>query len=147
MVKTNLKAVSISAIIISFVGCSKDVDRSMVIGTYVANHNLGIDTLVIKADGTYRYFFKDKNGKVFTNSNKWVFEYFDGNPIISFEDFIFVHDEEKRELIKGILEKEGIKTKSDGKGFWGVYPKTSLFGKIRLSIDPDLNYYYEKIEE
>jgi hypothetical protein len=108
-------------------GCDKQIDRSMVIGKYTANHKKGTDTLELKSDGTYIYYYRSADGKSLTNTNKWVFEYQDKEPWITFEKFTFG------------LSGYGSKVP----GFWVVEVERS--GRmLRLCIDPDLNYYYEK---
>jgi hypothetical protein len=101
----------------------------MVIGRYVANHQKGLDYLELKTDGTYILNFKSSDGKEFINTNQWEFEYRDGNPWITFSGFVF-----------GL---PGYGTQKPG--FWLVeVEKSFLTGNLRLCIDPDLNYYYEK---
>ena len=99
----------------------------MLIGKYIANHKKGIDTLELKKDGTYIYYYKSADGKELTNTNRWQFEYQNKEPRITFEKFFFG------------LPGYGSKVP----GFWDVEVEKS--GKtLRLCIDPDLNYYYEK---
>lgn len=99
----------------------------MLFGKYTANHKYGIDTLNINQDGTYNYYFKSTDGTELTNTNRWKFEFQNNEPRIIFEKFIF-----------GI---PGYGSKMPG--FWDV--EVEKKGKsLRLCIDPDLNYYYEK---
>lgn len=100
----------------------------MVLGKYSANHKYGIDTLAINSDGTYDYYFRSIDGAELTNTNRWHFETQSNEPRITFDKFIFG--------IPGYGSKEP--------GFWDV--KVEKSGKtLRLRIDPDLNYYYEKL--
>jgi hypothetical protein len=113
--------------LLGFLGCSEQVDQSMIVGKYIANHKKGIDTLELKADGTYTFYYKSADGTELTNTNRWEFEYQNKEPRITFEKFIFG------------LPNFGSKEP----GFWNV--KVEMSGKTpRLCIDPDLNYYYEK---
>jgi len=110
-----------------FLGCSKQIDRSMLIGKYIANHGKGTDVLELKSEGTYIYYYRSADGKELTNTNRWKFEYLNKEPRITFEKFIFG------------LPGYGSKVS----GFWDVEVEKS--GKtLRFCIDPDLNYYYEK---
>ncbi len=108
-------------------GCTEQIDRAMLVGKYTANHGKGVDTLELKSDGTYNYYFKSVDGKELTNTNRWEFESQGKKPRITFEKFIFG------------LPGYG----SEKPGFWDVEVEKSG-NTIRLCIDPDLNYYYEK---
>lgn len=121
-------------ILLTLLGCSgKPIERSIVIGKYLANHKLGIDQLELKEDGTYTYYFKFPNGKEFTNSNRWELEYLDKVPVITFEEFIFA--------LPGFESRKSPSLKTPG--FWPA--EIQVFGKrTRLCIDEDLGYYYNK---
>jgi len=109
------------------IGCSNQIDRSLLVGKYIANHGKGVDTLELKSDGTYFYYYRSVDGKELTNTNQWKFDYQDKEPRITFEKFIFG------------LPGYGVNVP----GFWDVKIESS--GKtIRFCIDPDLNYYFEK---
>jgi hypothetical protein len=98
----------------------------MLLGKYTANHERGVDTLELRTDGTYIYYFKSA-GKELTNTSRWHFGYHNREPRITFEKFVFG------------LSGYGSKVP----GFWDV--KVERSGKtLRFCIDPDLNYYYEK---
>ena len=111
------------------IGCTKAIDRSMVVGKYYANHKKAVDSLDLNSDGTYVYYYKAPDGKEFKNINKWEFEYVEGKPTITFLQFIF-----------------GLPGYGSPKpGFWSVeVQKTFWRGKLRLCIDPDLGYFYVK---
>ena len=70
------------------IGCTSElkneIDRQMVIGKYVANHQKGEDTLELRPDGSYVYQYVALDGKTFKNINKWEFEYSNGKPMITF---------------------------------------------------------------
>jgi hypothetical protein len=99
----------------------------MVIGKYYANHNKAVDSLEIKPDGTYVYYYKAPDGKEFTNINRWEFEYTKGKPTITFSQFTF-----------------GLPGYGSPKpGFWIVEVQRTFWGReLRLCIDPDLGYFY-----
>jgi hypothetical protein len=110
-------------------GCTNAIDRSMVVGTYRANHNKGVDLLELKADGTYLYHYTAPDGREVRNTNKWEFQYLDGKPKITFFEFSF-----------GL---HGYGTPKPG--FWLVeVEKPILDNRLRLCIDPDLGYYFIK---
>jgi hypothetical protein len=50
-------------------GCEKPIERPMVLGKYKANHQKGIDSLELKPDGTYTYYYKAFDGKEIKNAN------------------------------------------------------------------------------
>jgi hypothetical protein len=99
----------------------------MVIGKYIANHKKGINVLELKPDGIYIYYYRSADGTELKNSNKWEFEYQNNEPRITFEKFIFG------------LPEYGTKRP----GFWNVKVEKSK-KTLRLCIDPDLNYYFDK---
>jgi hypothetical protein len=111
------------------IGCTSTIDRSMVIGKYYANHKKGVDSLELRSDGTYLYYYKAPDGKELKNTNKWEFEYVEGKATITFLQFIF-----------------GLPGYGSPKpGFWTVQvQKTFWRGELRLCIDPDLAYFYVK---
>lgn len=111
------------------IGCTKAIDRSMVVGKYNANHNKGSDSLELRADGVYLHHYTSADGKELANTNRWKFEYQDGKPIITFVQFAF--------------SLPGYGTKYPG--FWIVEVKKSIIGNtLHLCIDPDLGYSYIK---
>jgi hypothetical protein len=111
-------------------GCEKSIERPMVIGKYRANHQKGIDSLELKPDGNYTYNYKALDGKEIENSNRWEFEYSNDRSTITFHSFVFG--------LPGYGSKQA--------GFWVVEVKRSFAGNLRLYIDTDLGYYYEKIK-
>jgi hypothetical protein len=108
-------------------GCSNQIEVKSLVGKYVANHKKAADTLELNADGSYIYHYKSDSTEI-KNSNKWSFEYVDGKPTITFTGFIFG--------LPGYGSKEP--------GFWIVEVRKSLGGVLKLTIDPDLGYYYSK---
>jgi len=106
-------------------GCSKSMDRSDLIGKYTANHRKGLDVTELKENGAYVHTYQPPGGAAVTNSNKWELSRADGASSVTFSKFSF-----------------GLGIGSTVSGFWDV--EVERFGnKKRLSIDPDLNYYYE----
>ena len=112
------------------IGCSQIYNREQLSGKYVANHPYGKDYLFLNIDGTYSYSFTDKNGETTTNENKWQLEHINKKTVLTFLHFDFA------------LPDYG----TDSAGYWVVEVKKSFAGNYRLIIDPDLNYYYEKVK-
>jgi len=109
--------------------CQKPADRALVIGKYLSNNKSATEMLNVKSDGTYEYYYKGSAGKEITNSDKWIFEYWRGKPLVTFSHFIF-----------------GWKETESRPAYWAVEVERSLFGNIKLSINSDLDYYFVKPE-
>jgi hypothetical protein len=114
------------------VGCVIPIDNDEIPGRYVANHKkVLLDMVEIRADGTYTYQYKTVSGDDdFTNTGTWIIEDHAGRTYITFNKFVFV------------LPGYG----SGRPAYWPVEPLRSLTGSIRLTLDPDLGYYYVKQE-
>ncbi|CCQ91560.1 hypothetical protein NITGR_730018 [Nitrospina gracilis 3/211] len=66
--------------------------------------------------------------------NIWEFEYFQGQPLISFMNFSHKWD---GKYFEGSKER----------WIWPAHVEKTIFGKIRLPLDDDLGFYFEKLEE
>jgi len=118
--------------IVALTGCARyqtssdALQRRDVIGKYVANHGKGLDLIDVRQDGTYAYTYRPSTGgEELRNTGSWSLHYDDGKARITFHDFVF-----------GWREYGGPMP-----GYWDVEVERSL-GKLRLCLDPDLNYYY-----
>jgi hypothetical protein len=60
--------------------CSRETDRDIVTGKYVANHDKGLDAIRLRKDGTYVYDLRLKSGKEIHTHDHWTFAYEDGEP-------------------------------------------------------------------
>ncbi len=110
-------------------GCSSsptDINSKILLGKYVANHAKGIDEIELKSDDSYKYYFRSKDGREIVNSGNWRLELTENSSSITFSNFIF-----------GL---PGYGTKQPG--FWIVKVEKTFSGKIKLCLDPDLDYYY-----
>lgn len=112
---------------INFIGCSRKVDRAAVVGEFLANHSKGLDAVDLEQDGTYVYTCHLKDQKEWTHTDHWNFYYQEGHPRITFDNFIFCVPEYAKHP-----------------GYWDVEVERSATGKLELSLDPDLNYYFVK---
>lgn len=65
-------------------GCSKKVEKTEVIGMWVANFGTGTNFLDLRLDGTYVHGFYPQGSTGVSVKNKWEFEYWDGEPLITF---------------------------------------------------------------
>jgi len=108
--------------------CSGPIDESMVVGKYKANHNKCMDNLEIKSDGSFiHHYYNEKDGKEHTHGGRWRLKYENGYNNILFNTFF------------SALPEYG--ENSFGFGTTVIKP---IWGNLRIYIDPDLNYYYEK---
>ena len=112
-------------------GCRRVINRDLIVGEYRANHNRGLDTLELKASGTYLYRYDGVDGRHVVNTNEWKFMNDRGRPLIACFGFVF-----------GLPEYNGT---SGRPGTWLVEVSRPLFGgPLRLKLDPDRDYYYIK---
>lgn len=114
-------------VLLNNTSCTQKIERSIVVGKYIAKQDNGIDILELKSDGTYIYYYRFYDGMELKNSNKWEIEYQNNETRITFDKFIF-----------GLT---GYGTKRPG--FWNVKVEKSK-KTLRLCIDPDINYCFEK---
>ncbi len=103
--------------------CSK-IGEKDIVGVYAANHHYGTDSLFVKVNNTYELKLNLNKGKEIVIVGEWDFS----DNYISFDDFSFFLPEHD------YPEKPGV---------WMVEPER-MFGKIKLVIDSDLGYYYNK---
>jgi hypothetical protein len=116
--------------LVALLGCSKVTDRSQVIGTYEAHHQNGVETLQLRADGTYTHRFKGADGIETVYSSKWEFEPYYGEPKVSLNNFPYHFPPNSQKELAGItllgIEKD--------------------WGRVRLYLNYDRGQYYsEKI--
>jgi hypothetical protein len=122
-----IRTLSILSILLSLVGCSREVDSAAVLGTYVANHNKGLDEIELRQDGTYVYVCRLDDGKTLRNTDGWTLHYENGQPRITFNHFTFC------------LSEYGAQP-----AYWDVPVDRTWTGTMRLPLDPDLGYYFIK---
>ena len=83
-----IAAIALTATLIG-AAFSPKIERSAVIGRYVANHGKGLDVIDLRVDGTYAYIFRPVRGGEIRNAGRWTF-YRQGNTSrVTFRDFIF----------------------------------------------------------
>lgn len=133
------------------------IDPAAVPGTYIANHGLGEDVLIVNVDGTYHQYYVSKDGKRFDNMNSWEFENFEGRPGITFKRFISMEVRfesmdpvyAKKYGYQAIPEaaKEHVKISDMAArgGYWHVEIEFDSYrGTLEFCFDPDLDYCYIK---
>src|SRR5438128_1163566 len=85
----SFKAVGVLGVLLVCSGCSTKVERSSVIGTYVANHGKGLESIEVRADGTYNYSCQVDGRNLVHNQGRWIFHEQDGAGRLTFEEFGF----------------------------------------------------------
>lgn len=112
--------------------CKAQFENSELIGIYKANHNRGEDIVILNKDGKYSHTFKT-SGKLFERKGAWEYEIFEDQPLISFYNF-------DHRWSDSYTEEKGERN------VWPAFIERTIFGKIRLGLDDDLGFYYEKID-
>jgi hypothetical protein len=107
-------------------GCSQKVERSEVLGDYQTEHQIGVETIELGADGTYTQHFKQKDGTDTIISDRWEFEPYNGEPKVALHDFRahFPEDPEKTDVTLLGIEK--------------------TWGRLRLYLSYDRDEYYSQ---
>jgi len=109
--------------------CSRAIDRTSLVGKYTGNRGKVVDEIELREDGLYTHdFSRPADGKIFHASGHWVFHRDGSHPRITLHDSIYGNGPYPWPR----------RTYSD------AYVKASWTGKLRLSLDPDSNYYYAK---
>jgi hypothetical protein len=117
-------------------GCSRGIETSDVIGNYIANHGKGTDILEIRADGTYSHTYKstlEGEDAAFNYTDNWEFEQ-DSNRIVL------------NHYIQGWPWRPGDKVDLIPRNMNTVVKRSFFSGTVKILIDVDSNYYYEKEE-
>jgi len=117
-------------------GCSRGIETSDVVGNYTADHGKGTDTLEIRADGTYSHTYKstlEGEDTAFSYTDNWEFEQDTNRIVLS-------------HYIQGWPWRPGAKVDLIPRNM-NTFVKRSFFsGTVKILIDVDRNYYYEKQE-
>jgi hypothetical protein len=121
MNKIGLYSLVVLILLITWVGCNR------VIGTYVANHGFGTDTLKILSNHKYiRICYPPNNSSHYRDTGTWDIE--DGT--ITF---------------RGWHGRNELNGSFDGDAIWGADLDRSFYiGNLRLPINLDMGYYYIK---
>jgi len=108
-------------------GCSGNLNRTDVIGTYEARHAAGSERIELRSDNTYGYRFKPVVGSELNSTDKWEFtDYGDGKKVALYN--FYSHFPPRFPGAEIML--------------LGVHKE---WGQIRLYVSYDLNLYYSKI--
>jgi len=110
-------------------GCTKVTNSSELVGKYEAHHRNGVETLELRADGTYVSEFKSSDGKEMRYSSSLKLGPDGWEPKVFFDNFV-QHFPGTQESPIGTLV--GIENRG---------------GKIRLYVSYDRDLYYTKTTE
>ena len=118
-------------------GCGPKLTRKSVIDTYKVEHRTGpithgVETLVLKANGTYvQTFVPAAKGPIVRNTGNWVFDDTYG-PEIKLEDALSVPGPESP--LKYPIPRMNQ-----------TLPVTRIMGRLAICRDPDIGLYYMKV--
>jgi len=128
-------------LLITLYACNTNFEEAELLGTYKANHGKGEDIIYLKKNGEYLHIFKSSK-KTYKENGTWGYETFQNEPMISFYNFNHRWRYEDWQQDPEVNESpETIKN------IWPAHVERSLFGKIRLGLDDDMGYYFEKVEK
>ncbi len=121
-------------VLLMVAGCAKQLERSDLVGTYVVNYSHGTETLILKQDGSYEQDYMGKDGKKLANTGTWetTGPSYGNVSLFNAMEFDDGHDRQNKAI-----------------GHIGVreLPVSSFLGKMSLTIDPDSDANYKKVEQ
>ena len=117
--------------------CSLPVGPTDLTGTYEVSYDYGLETLLLKADGTYHQCFRDKNGVLTENDGKWEFT---GKSSV-FQNRLLLEDA----LV--LYRLHGEPPSKVKKMNWLIEPRKSIWGSVTLIFNEDLDLAYKKNRE
>ena len=112
------------------------IDHRGIPGTYVMNLGRAADTLIINAGGTYRRIYAIPNQPVTIDSGTWVITMYHGDEVVAFSDF----------WQRWRAETEGTGSARHRAPMiadvWRAVPERSLWGRLQLPVEPELQWMY-----
>jgi hypothetical protein len=123
-----LRVAFLSLLFLLLLGCSKRIRREEVVGRYVAHHGKGVDIIEVIQDGTFKQVCRLTGEPESTNTGRWNISYFEDELRIAFDGFVFCLPEYRNRK----------------RGSYDPSVQQSWRRTLRLPLDIDLNYYYEK---
>ncbi|MCX6907807.1 MAG: hypothetical protein NTY01_07170 [Verrucomicrobia bacterium] len=121
--------------LIALVGCEPSIGRTDIIGVYSAQYPYGTEHLKVLADGRYEQYFASLGEAVkLINTGTWELQ--------SRDKVVLV-------LNNPIIVDDGFGNKSamakHPSAYWPLGVTRSLGGKVRLCINEDQNFVFNKI--
>jgi len=112
--------------------CSSRFGKAELIGEYQATFDYGVETLILKGDGSYEQTFKYNSGAGLTNSGMWEYPVEClGETGIKLADALKVDDQ------------LGWPERKVEKYDWYIVPR-KFFGKTSIEVNSDLGIDFEK---
>lgn len=116
------------------------IDHREVPGTYVMNLGRAADTLLVNAGGTYRRSYAIPNEPVTIDSGTWVITMYHGDEVVAFSNF----SQRWRNETEGTgSARHRAPITAD---VWRAVPERSLWGRLQLPVEPDLQWRYERVK-
>jgi aminoglycoside 6'-N-acetyltransferase I len=110
------------------------IDSRELPGTYVMNRGHAADTLILERGGHYRHVYALPDKPVAIDTGRWTVDTFHEEVYVAFERF---WQRWRAESDMGALLRYPISA-----GPWRATMERSLTGRIRLPVDPDLDWVY-----
>jgi len=109
-------------------------------GTYVMNLGRAADTLFVDPGGTYRRVYRAPDQPVTIDSGSWTITEYHGDHVVAFTNF----------WQRWRAETEGAGTARHRAPIaaddWRSKPERSLWGKLQLPVEPDLQWMYVRVK-
>lgn len=112
--------------------CSLKLETSDFVGTYEAIYSYGVETLILKVDGTYEQSFKYSDGKGLSNNGMWKFS--------------TVAESDIR-LSNALIVDNGFgkPVATANRGDWIMRARKNIFtGTVSLNFNDDLGVAFKK---
>ena len=146
-----MKGLKLVATLLLFVGCfgwgdieppSEPVTEAELVGTYAANYMAGLtETIELRTDSTYIYYFKSKDGKEHIDTNYWELHREGGD---SSRPRIWLYDFSTRYPLEFMCFSKDVKAELDTTRR-DYHPYVFKRGsRIALKRCPNRNQYYIK---
>lgn len=112
-------------------GCTSNLKRSDVIGTYTSTVPYGVGRLTLAADGTYVQAFTYKSGRIVTNKGQWQYTQ-ESNSSVTLENALIIMDN-TRPPYYGL-----------GRSDWDL-GVGYIAGRTFLEYNPDAGWEFDKV--
>jgi hypothetical protein len=109
----------------------RPVDSAMVSGVYLANHKQGIDMLILREDNMYIHSFTTFEGEQYIDSSNWELIIFGPQQSIRLYNYTSRYE-------------SGFPNSYRGAAISDKIIKKTFTGEIKISVDPDVGYWFVK---
>ena len=112
------------------------VEKKELIGKYKCTYPYGMGTeyLYLKEDGTLLQEFVEKDGTIHKNQASWIY-----HDVENYGTIVVVRDKIFYVAVTGDPEDKGKKGSAS-------FPADFIHGKVRITVNSDLGYIFEKTE-